>query len=198
MQIREEYLQEEFDGIYKAARRELVRTAVRRKLLNDIKENTVTDSVLKDAVDRLGRDAFLQKKDPGMWLITIGAKEGIDPLEFWKQMENCIKKKYVAGTGEYVIEQRGENGQEPYGWHIHWVLKPAVYTSKSVKVQQVYQCFKKFVAGDNYIDVKPVTRTPECVLKYIEGIKKDEGKHAKVEQDKVVRLRIGIPDKISY
>lgn len=187
-------------AIHDQARAEIIRAAARASIRASIESGAYEqDPVLKEAVERYGKEHFVKpKKEPGTWLITIGAKEGIDPKNFFNQMEKCRVKKGLEGKGQYVLEQRAEAGQEPYGWHIHWLFQADYHVAVSKRVQLVYQCFQKYLAAPNYVDVTRVTRTPECVVAYLDGDKKAEGKAAKVEHDKVVRARLGIPSKIVY
>lgn len=174
---------------------ELVKTAYKRYLRETIAAGKPEHPLLEEALKRIPREAFLPvQKTATSMLVTVSAKDGIDVPAFWAQMAKCVKKKALLGSGTYVLEQRSEGDQEPYGWHIHLYVKPHNHVSKSVMIQQVYQCFKLYVAGQNYIDVRPAA---DSVLPYLQG-QKAEAKMAKVARDKVLRAGLGIPDSISY
>lgn len=189
--------------LQKQAEEELIRIAFRRHFREKIASGEVTalPPALQRAVQDLGPEVFAPPKKPVQsYFITIGAKEGVDPKEFWGKMAQVIKKKALQGTGEYSLEQRSEAEQDPYGWHIHWILTPKEYVTKSVVVQQVYQCFTKYVAAQNYVDVQPIRPTEEDMARvkaYIQGQKCLE-KLDKVARDKTLRQTLGIPEITSY
>lgn len=195
----------ELNEIMKRAREELIRTAARRFYRKQIAEDKVVgDGLLALAVKRMGKDSFIEetrgrKKQTTKKLITINAKDGIDPVKFWNQMSKCIKKSALqAKQAKYVLEQRSEEQQEPYGWHIHWLVDFEATSSTAIIVQQVYQCFTRYLTGSNYVDVKDVPDDHwEHKEKYITGGKKDE-KMKKVEKDRKLREELGIPEIIVY
>lgn len=140
-----------------------------------------------------------RKKDTTRWFVTISAKDPVDHYQFWQQMKKCVKKVKIQGSGMYVIEQRSEMDQDPYGWHIHWLVEFETQSSKAVIIQQVYQCFQRFLAGSNYVDARPVYTDEdwEAKRKYISGEKKQD-KMGKVEKDRFLRKKHGYPEIISY
>lgn len=188
----------------KQAVSELVRSAARKYYRQLIAEDKPLPPVLKAAVSQFGKELFVsdtrgRKKNTRRWFITIGAKDPVDHYRFWTQMEKCIKKAQLLGTGKYVLEQRSEPGQEPYGWHIHWLVEFAEQSSLAVIKQQVYQCFKCYIAAANYIELLPIHDDAAWTAreKYISGSKKPE-KMAKVQQDLILRARFGYPDLKCY
>lgn len=196
----------EISDIRDSAIRDLIRSAYRRKARQEIETGQITHSLLKLAVADIGQEYFKSDSKAGrksmspMKFITINAKDGIDPQAFVAQMKKCVKKqKLQAKRGIYVLEQRSEGTQDPYGWHIHWLVEFESTTSLAVVTQQTYQCFQKYLAGSNYVDVREIYNEEQWTQKqsYMQGNKKDE-KMSKVEKDRVVRDQLNIPHHISY
>lgn len=189
----------------KQALADLIRSAYRRHYRNLLSDEAAKLPLeLQIAVDDIGREAFVsdprgRKKDTRRWWITISAKDPVDHYKFWTQMQKCIKKAQLKGVGKYVLEQRSEPDQEPYGWHIHWLVEFEQQSSKAVITQQVYQCFKTYLSGANYIDVKGVYTDDEWSARemYMSGHKKPE-KMGKVQQDQILRQKYGYPDIICH
>lgn len=188
-----------------AARDELLRCAAKKFLRQRIMEDKSTgDLLLNTAVKRWGKEMFVQdkrgrKRETTKKLITISAKDNIDIHQFWKRMEKCKNKTRLSSkNGMYVLEQRAEGEQEPYGWHIHWLVDFEVTSATSVIVQQIYQCFTRFVTAANYIDVKDVPDDHwEHKKIYMEGKKKEE-KMGKVQKDIQMRNKLNIPHIVVY
>lgn len=174
----------------------MIRNAYQRYYKKLIQEDKKLPDVLEMAVSEVGKDCFLKAKDEKnrKWFITIGAKDGIDFHAFYRQMKKCIKKEKLCGKGVYVLEQRSQGDEEPYGWHIHWRVEFDNYHSKSVIAQQVYQCFKRYLAGKNYVDLKLWN---DNQLEYMDG-NKTEDKMSKVEKDRMLRTKYGYPAKVVY
>lgn len=191
--------------IIEAARIDLIRSAARRMLRAQIESGNIMYADLKEAVSVIGAEHFKpqkvgRKSQSAMKFITINAKDNIDVHQFLQQMEKCIKKqKLQAKRASYVIEQRSEGDQDPYGWHIHWLVEFDTTTSSSVIIQQVAQCFQRFIAGSNYVDVKDVYDDDQWSQKmsYIMGTKKAD-KMPKVEKDRVLRASLRLPQIFSY
>lgn len=167
-------------------------------------DDTTLPEELRTLVARLGKEAFVTPKREGskMWFITISAKDDIDPKKFISTMDKCRQKQLLQSVkGFYTLEQRATlDDPKPYGFHIHWLVEFESFISKSVIVQQVFQCFRKFVAGMNYIDVRQV-HSPvewEVKLKYIQGEKKSADKTAKVRRDEIVRAALNVPKLFSH
>lgn len=183
---------------------DLIKTAYKRYYRKAIQETQALPVVLKLAVEQIGVESFSgetrgRKKDTLQWFITISGKDPIDHSLFFRQMEKCIKKQKLQGSGYYVLEQRSEGDQDPYGYHIHWLVHFETTSSKSVIVQQVAQCFQKFIAGSNYVDCRPIYSQEDwdAKKKYISGEKKPD-KLAKVAKDVILRNRFGYPHLLSY
>lgn len=196
------YISEAREGAIK----DLIRSAYRRHARQQVLEDKVTSPLLKLAVADLGVDAFKSSSKSGrksqspMKWITISAKDGIDPKEFMQQMSKCIKKqKLQANRGQYSIEQRSEGAQDAYGWHIHWLVEFTSTTSTAIIAQQVYQCFTRFCAGPNYVDIREVYNEEQWQQKneYQKGNKKVD-KMMKVFKDRSLRLDLDLPEIISY
>lgn len=193
--------------IREMAIKELIRVAYRRKLRQDIQDgNTAYHSLLNAAVAEIGKDFFVADSKAGrkpqsrLKFITISAKDGIDPKKFMEQMDKCIRKqKLQAVRGCYVLEQRSEGPQDPYGWHIHWLVEFGATSSTAIVVQQTFQCFQRFVAATNYIDVRDIFNEDQWQQKhqYVSG-KKSQVKMPKVWKDSALRDDLDIPHIISY
>lgn len=182
---------------------DVIVSAYKRYYRKQVQTGVYTNKALQKVVEKIGEDCFVQtrgrKKDTNMYFITISAKDGVDYYQFWSQMTKCIQKSSLKGSGMYVLEQRSEGEQDPYGFHIHWVVTFSSTTAKSVIVQQVYQCFSKYLAGPNYVDVRPLYEASECEAKrqYILGTK-CELKMPKVLKDRIFRAKHNIPEYFSY
>lgn len=94
----------------------------------------------------------------------------------------------------YSLEQRSEGDETPHGWHIHWRVEFDTYSSKSIYIQQIYQCFQKYVGDQAAIDMKPWNDNQP---KYIRG-EKISDKMGRVEKDKILRTKFLIPPFITY
>lgn len=191
--------------IVKSARHDLIRSAARRMYRSQIEAGTVTAPDLKYALEYIGAEHFKaetrgRKSLSKLKFITISAQDNIDVHKFWLQMKKCIKKSsLLSKRGSYVIEQRSEDDQEPYGWHIHWLVEFESTSSTAVISQQVYQCFSKYLGGSNYVDVKDVYDDEQWQQKftYINGTKQ-ESKMGKVRKDEILRNKLNLPPIISY
>lgn len=201
-----EQVQAEVNTLRDQAMNDLIKQAFKRYYREVIQSGDVSKLPFKLqlAVKEVGVETFVsstkgRKKDTSDWFITISAKDPVDPVKFFEQMSKCVKKAQLRGKGSYVLEQRSEADQEPYGYHIHWMVHFDTQSSKSVIVQQVYQCFTKYLAGKNYVDAIPCY-TPEEIAareKYIRGEKKLD-KMAKVEKDVLVREKLKIPRVVEH
>lgn len=192
-------------AIMESARLDLIRSAARRMYRAQVESGKIEYADLKIAVDLIGAEHFKSEKrgrksQTLMKFVTISAKDNIDVHQFWKQMEKCIKKsKLRYKRCSYVLEQRSEGDQEPYGWHIHWLVEFEATSSAAIISQQVYQCFTKYLGGANYVDVKDVYDEEQYQqkMKYITGSKKED-KMGKVKKDVELRNKKQIPHIITY
>lgn len=197
-------MEQRLNDVTYAVVNELAKSALRKHYRKQIEEGTCTNAFLNRVVSITGKDAFKvesrgRKKQTLRKMVTISAQDGIDPSKFFAQMKRCVKKSMLQHKeGYYVIEQRSEGEQEPYGWHIHWLVEFDCTSSPKVISQQVYQCFKRFLAAENYVDVKDV-HTDEhwnrVKDKYLHGDKRQE-KLVKSARDKVLRAELGLPSII--
>lgn len=183
---------------------DLVKSAYKRYYRKQIVEGGSLPKVLQMAVAHIGIESFAgetrgRKKDTTRWFVTVSAKDNIDVFQFFNQMQKCVKKQKLQGSGKYVIEQRSESDQDPYGWHLHWLVQFDTQSSKSVIIQQVAQCFQKYISGTNYVDCRPIYSDEDWTAKqkYIEGGKKED-KMSKVEKDRLLRKKYKLPEIISY
>lgn len=191
---------------FKKLKDDACREVCKKALMKHYRQLAVTDNLKPLQMDLTlsitGKEAF-QKEERGhdRWFITISAKDGINFIQFLRQMDKATKKQALTKVGDayYVLEQRSEQDQEPYGFHIHWLLQTNTKTQKGKLVQQVYQCFTKYLAGANYVDVRPVHGDDAWSqkLSYIQG-NKCADKMLKCQKDKVVRRKYNILDLYKY
>lgn len=189
----------------KKAHEDLFRTMFRRALRMDLKEGRKTGSVLIDTLVESMPECVNHEPRSGRPMnklqycfVTVNFKDGIDVRKAFKQMERCVSKALLASeTYAWVLEQRSEGDQEEYGWHIHWLVRFSEQRTKSVVVQQVYQSFRMFLVGSNYVDVKDVAHTWDVHLSYIRGEKKEE-KMAKVLRDRELREKYFLPHIVEH
>lgn len=193
--------QEEFSQLWRECEKELCRTAIKRHMMKKLRDGEAVGVMSSMVLQKVGKDAFVGGKEAvpedRYTLVTIGAKEGIDPCEFIGTMPKVLKKAGLESEGEvhYSLEQRAEGDQQPYGWHIHALVKFRDKMPPSGRSRLIYQGFKKFLAGQNYVDLRPVKGCTEGnVLNYISGLKKEPDKQAKIEKDRLVRRELGIQD----
>lgn len=148
------------------------------------------DLCLYRALAKLKIKYFGEKNDCHTWI-------GIDPSgqsmqELWDLTKSLIGRYSWVPPHEdfaFCVEQNTDHGIRP---HVHLMLRGQVpqkpcYIAK--KLGEYYGC------ASNFIDVKHFKRKRlfEEHRKYIEGEKK-EGKMSNVEQDKLDRQNLGIPD----
>lgn len=192
--------------LYDQARNDLIKSAIKRKLRQDILSDAIPyDPVLKHAIQQVGKDVFQATKVGRKALsltklVTINAKDGIDPVKFWQQMSKCIKKQMLQSKrGSYVLEQRSQGDQSPYGWHIHWLVEFETVSSHATIAQQVYQCFQRYLGGSSFVDVRDLYNEEQWAqkLRYIGG-EKNSDKMPKVERDRELRKKFRIPEIFSY
>lgn len=93
-----------------------------------------------------------------------------------------------VNSGKYVIEQRSEPGEDPHGWHLHFLIK-STYAPSQVK-QYVQQKLKKKY-NCTYYATKADNRWEE---NYMQGNKHNTSKDAKVQQDRILRQQLGLQD----
>lgn len=96
--------------------------------------------------------------------------------------------KTVQG-GKFVIEQRSEPGQDPYGWHLHFYIQSMDAPSK-VK-QHVQQKLESRKLKCTYW-ATPANDT--WLNKYMTGDKGDPKKDLKTKQDKILREQLDLAD----
>lgn len=91
--------------------------------------------------------------------------------------------------GKFVIEQRSEIGQTPYGWHIHYYIQ-TTYAPSNVKNHVQQKLSKR-----GYVATYYATKADENWLKrYMSGAKGNADKDLKVQHDRILRKQLNIPD----
>lgn len=195
---------EEAAELFKQAERDAIRIAARKHIREMIAAEKKVSDLMEAALAVIPRQCFLPAKREGIrrWLITVNAKDGMEPEALLQQMQKCVVKRLIEGHGVYSVEQREEDlAKPPYGWHIHWVLETQrVQSSKSTVLQQVHQCFKLFVGSKEAIDIKELVtdQDRDRAVAYLKGQKADPEKAHKIEYDKFIRERRGLPPFIGY
>lgn len=181
----------EFSMVVDQAAKQFVKNAYLRYYKKLLTENSLTGV---DIIDRMPDEVkALAKEKPkveGVFMITINARDGIDPKLFWKRYQEFMARQDYLDLIVASLEQRSEGDQEPYGWHVHILCKSDQYKSRIV--DKVYKSFMKFVAGKNYVDVRKSTEDLDVRIEYVKGIK-DDKKMGKVEKDKILKMTMGIP-----
>lgn len=197
------HVQKQLDQLDKAEA-DMITSMYKKLIRNAINAGEKTGiSAIDDMVRLAGPEAFGtkagRKKHSLIKLVTINAQDGIDPVRFFDQMKKCVKKSMLRSKrGCYVLEQRSEADQQPYGYHIHWLVEFEATSSPQTIAQQVFQCFSKYIAASNYVDVRDLTEQRwDQEVRYLSG-EKIEAKMPKVLKDRVLRKKYGIPEIISY
>lgn len=129
---------------------------------------------------------------PLEYFITISFDDKkIDPKNIPKYMEGVIKKKWVESY-IYCIEQRSEEEDVYYGYHVHILIKPNKKIAKSDVIREIYSTLKKYMEGQNYIDVQKVNHR-QNIINYMKG-EKNEMKLEKSKNDKPFRQKNNLED----
>lgn len=173
----------EFEEIIKDAKRVLKRGMVMAILKDQLAKGVCPDIHLQQLANMLPK----KQENSDYKMVTLSAKEAIDPQAFWKRTTEFVEKSDWIKKCLYCIEQRSEEENEPYGWHIHMLGNFALPKSKIV--EKCYKSYSRFLAAPNYVDV---TNSSESRSDYLKGIK-CPAKMAKVLKDKGLREKYGIP-----
>ena len=174
-----------YNGVYLEAMKEVQRKLFKKHILNQLQQKTINSPVLQELYDStcLPNEELIKQK-----MVTISAKDGINPVKFWQRsIEHITNSKYIE-EAIYCLEQRSEADQEPYGWHIHILMKTS--QPKCKIIDKIHKCFKNYITARNYVDV---TKPNENSEKYLKG-QKIEAKMKKVEKDIKLREKWGIPN----
>lgn len=122
------------------------------------------------------------------WFVTVSAKEhDTNGVGMWKRCQKMMKR-YQASYKLYSIEQKSENPDNVYGFHIHFLLRHSQEVFKAQIIQKFATAFKDFIVGDNSIDVRVENSSHE---KYIKG-DKQEVKMGKVAVDEIWKTKNNI------
>lgn len=105
------------------------------------------------------------------------------------QVAQIVASVSAVHGGKYVIEQRSKPGEDPYGWHIHFMIQ-CTYAPSKIK-----QFVQQKLASRGYVATYYATPADENWLKkYMSGAKGDAEKDLKVQQDIILRRQLGIED----
>lgn len=128
------------------------------------------------------------------YFITISFLEKTTPDDT-KDAENVmINKKYMSKCDIYH-EQRGDSlDTMGIGYHIHCIVHALSTKSKQHLIRETASTFKKFIDGDNYVNVKTIKTTQdlENIQNYVSGYKIDKEKLKKVEIDKIFKQKYNV------
>lgn len=164
---------------------------LKRMLLEGESTGTVLDDMPKIVVDR-----YLKPKDEEKhMMITINAKDGIDPMKFWKRYEEWVSNQTIVEPVLASLEQKGEGDTPAHGFHIHLIAKTKLCGSKIA--QRMIKSFSAFVAAGNYIDGKWIKKDMDVRMEYLKGKKRPE-KMGKVKKDAEIKNALGIPLFVDY
>ena len=141
------------------------------------------------------RELSRQKKKVLKYVfLTISHCSKLDTiLKYHKSMNN--KKMMKLSTYWYSIEQRGETLADlGKGLHSHIIIRVLPKFIKNGNYQKgrlIKETANTFKVEKNFIDVKFLYTEADFsrTLNYIQGEKKDEDKHAKVEMDVIFRQK---------
>lgn len=123
------------------------------------------------------------------WFVTVSAKEhDTNGVGLWKRACKMMNR-YQADYKGYTIEQKSENPDNVYGFHIHFLLRHPKEVFKAQLIQKFSFAFNDFIVGHNSIDVRPENVSH---VQYIQGTKREE-KMGKVEVDKIWKQKNNIP-----
>lgn len=168
--------------VYDQSKWEILKNLSKKLIMNELSKGTY-NGVLQQVYNRLPRVDNTSYK-----MVTISSKDNIDPVLFWKRCTEYINNSEWIKKAIYCLEQRSQDDQEPYGWHIH--VLGTFCVPKSIIIQKTYKSFKRFVVAPNYIDVRSST---DDRINYIKG-QKSQGKMPKVLKDRILRHSLNIPD----
>lgn len=127
----------------------------------------------------------------GRYAITICPQSG--DYNTLLQIMGLVTQITALPAGTYVIEQRSEGDEEPYGWHVH-ATYDSTYAPSKVK-QFIYQKLKPHGwHRDNCRLYIKKCYNNAWEENYIRGNKFDASKDRKVLKDKELRLKYNLQD----
>lgn len=105
------------------------------------------------------------------------------------QIAKIVASVSAVQGGKYVIEQRSKPGEEPHGWHLHFMIQTTYAPSK------LKQFVQQKVARRGYVATYYATPANDRWLSnYMEGNKFNAEKDLKVKQDRILRAKYGLQD----
>lgn len=134
--------------------------------------------------------AKVVKTIPSAYFITIGFNHQTWNVQSAIDVINKIKSFDWVISFKGVIELHTENGEHP---HIHMLIDTELPKSKVLEKIWATKGIKKLVLKKNFIDIKKAEVYHD---EYIVG-DKDPGKKIYVDQDKIWRAQLSIPDVIT-
>lgn len=189
--IREHLIMHEMDHVRDQAARQFVKNATMRYYKSKLSAGEVTGVPIIDRMPDEIKKFMVEKVETSKaYMITINAKDEIDPKEFWRRVTEFTTRNDFLEWKIYTLEQRSEKDQDAYGWHIHIIAESSL--PKCRMVDKIYKSFNRFVSARNYIDVQKIVADMDTRIEYVKGNKK-ESKMGKVDKDKILKERLGIP-----
>lgn len=105
------------------------------------------------------------------------------------QIADIVASVSAVHGGKYVIEQRSKPGENPYGWHLHFMIQTTYAPSK------LKQFVQQKLASRGYVATYYATQADSNWLtKYMSGAKGNSDKDQKVNQDRLLRQQYGLQD----
>lgn len=162
---------------------ESIKHEQRKIYLKKIFEKELQLGIIKDEI----YEKYLSLKSPPKiykYLITISFKENTTPDDTKLSIVKFKNKVNIKQIIALSHEQRGETIEEMgIGYHIHIYLETFKTWNKCECIRETYSCFKSHVSGDNYIDIRKITKD-NGIDSYLSGDKKDPHKLQKTIIDK--------------
>lgn len=105
------------------------------------------------------------------------------------QIASIVANISAVSDGKFVIEQRSKPGEQPYGWHLHFLIQ-CTYAPSKIK-----QFVQQKLASRGYTCTYYATKADERWLKnYMSGSKGNAEKDQKVQQDRILRKQLELQD----
>lgn len=124
-------------------------------------------------------------EDIKIYMLTINPLD--DP--YWEQLEKIVPKllsyKNFLIDAEVQYEQRSEDENNPYGFHVHIACKLGRSTKNTIDT--VFSTVRKYLPGilRSSIDL----RLSKNAYEYVKGNKGDDSKNRKMEVDEIIRQK---------
>jgi len=126
------------------------------------------------------------------WMLTLNPPMESGWSNLQKVVEKLLEYKDFLIDPEVQYEQRSEDVDKPYGWHVHIACK--LGRSHKNTIDTVFRAMEKIISSSTRQSVD--LRRSNKAYDYVKGKKDDDSKNAKMEVDKVLRESLlGLPKK---